>query len=57
MGIVEAPARENYWQNDTIFSGLLGSMVVPTFRRYCVILAALHCVDPSNEDRSDPCAR
>ena len=54
MGIVKAPARENYWQSDRLFSGLLGSMFVPTFRRYCGILAALHCVNPASEDANDP---
>ena len=53
MGIVKTPARENYWHNDSIFSGLLGSMFLPSFRRYCGILAALHCVDPSAEDSTD----
>ena len=54
MGIVKAPARRNYWQNDKLFSGLLGSMFIPTFSRYCGILAALHCVNPETEDKSDP---
>ena len=49
MGIVKAPGRENYWQSDRLFSGLLGSMFVPTFQRYCGILAALHCVNPASE--------
>ena len=57
MGIVKTPTRENYWQNDVLFSGLLGSMFLPTFRRYCAILAALHCVDPANEDRLDPLSK
>ena len=54
MGIFKAPARRSYWQNDKLFSGLLGSMLIPTFSRYCGILAALHCVNPETEDKSDP---
>ena len=54
MGIVKAPARKNYWENDRLFSGLLASMFVPTFAKFCAILAAFHCVDPETEDKSDP---
>ena len=54
MGIIKAPTRSNYWQKEVLFSGLFGSMFVPTFRRYCSILAALHCVDPEEEDKNDP---
>ena len=54
MAIIKAPSRANYWQKTILFSGLLGSMFVPTYQRYCGILAALHCVNPDNEDRTDP---
>ena len=54
MAIIKAPSRANYWQKSTLFSGLLGSMFVPTYHRYCDILAALHCINPENEDATDP---
>ena len=53
MGLVKMPSIDFYWSTSPLFSGSWARAMIPTRRRFKVLLRFLHLSDNRNEDPDD----